>query len=287
MSSLARPDCLERIPLCSTRWRAHELDDALFAAAYFLLWQVGRQGARWASRTSRHDAKPDMQTCLAALGALDATALRDYCLATLQRYAFRAQRPEASRALCRWLQGDWPLTLCTDVPSPRQVLQMQSQGTRPVTVIAAYPQLLAPVHDKEDAFHFFVHDLEHAHRFFEDPESHAAQRKLAQALLSALDAGEFASYLGDPVFCAKFEYLMADMNTHVAHALHYLRATLVELHLRWEGKGGRDPLSGGAAQRIAEQVAGLARAVGLPPDLFHSARNPGGAPLPDAAIREA
>lgn len=250
------------------RWRAGELDAPLFTALYFLYWQIASQGASWASRKSRRDSKPQYAQYLVALDSLDSDALRASCLDTLQRYAFRAVRPEAAAALRHWLDGQWDLILCTAVPSPHAVLAMQVRGTRPVTVVTEFPAMLAPVHDKANAFHFLIHDLEHAHRFFEDPDSHRYQRRLAEALLIDLEAKHFDAYLNDPLFRAKFEYLIADMNTHVAHALHYLRAILVEFHLRQEGSALDAPLSREAARDIATRIGVLAQAVGLRPEYF-------------------
>jgi len=139
---------------------------------------------------------------------------------------------------------------------------------RPVTVVTEFPAMLEPVHDKPDAFRFLIHDLEHAHRFFEDPVSHRDQCRLAQALLVDLQAGHFDRYLDDPIFQAKFEYLIADMNTHVAHALHYLRAILVEFHLRQAGSGPAAPLSGEAARDVATRIGILGQIVGLRAELF-------------------
>jgi hypothetical protein len=127
---------------------------------------------------------------------------------------------------------------------------MQVRGTRPVTVIAAYPQLLDPVEHKTDAFEFLCHDLEHAWQFFHDPASHAAQRRFAAELEHAVDAGVFDAYVTDREFAGKFNYLAADMNTHVAHSLQYLRAILLEFHLREEGKGMREEISPSARDRL-------------------------------------
>lgn len=269
---LANPDfsalVVPQLTQLSSRWRTGELDAALFTALYFLCWQIARHGRSWAARKSRHDAKPQHRDCLMAFESLAPGALRMMCLDVLQRYTFRGVRPEAPAALCQWLKGIWRLTLCTDVPLPRAVLAMQAQGTRPVTVITEFPAMFAPVHDKADAFHFLLHDLEHAHRFFEDNNSHLAQCRLAEVLMAELNSSRFDTYLSDPLFRAKFDYLIADMNTHVAHALHYLRAILIEFHLRQAGAAPDAMLSPAAASYIAIHVRTLAQAVGLSVESF-------------------
>lgn len=254
----------------TARWADREFPPPLFAALYFLCWQIARYGRYWAARKSCRDQKPDHTYYLAAIESLSVDELSDVCLDGLRRYGFRGVRPEVPAALCQWLQGNWQLILCTDVPSPRAVLEMQARGVRPVTVVTEYPAMFAPVHDKADAFSFLQHDLEHAHRFFEDGASHRAQRRLAHALMLDLDASRFDAYLGDPGFREKFDYLIADMNTHVAHALHYLRAILVEFHLREEGRSSDAPLSQDATNKISTRIGSLAHAVGLSMDVFNT-----------------
>jgi hypothetical protein len=142
--------------------------------------------------------------------------------------------------------------LLEHVPCAQDVLCMQAAGTRPVTVITERDRMREPVEDKPNAFAFLLHDLEHAHRFFHDPLQHAAQRRFAQRLLEACDAGQFRAHRSDPVFAARFDYLAADMNTHVVHSLQYLRAILVEFYLRREGRAASDALSDAARREMRE-----------------------------------
>lgn len=127
-----------------------------------------------------------------------------------------------------------------------------------MTALTEYPRLRQPVLNKPDAFAFFLHDLEHAYKFFHSPVLHVGQCAFFSMLEDALDRGAFALYFSDDEFVTWFHYLMSDMNTHPEHSRQYLRAILVELYLRREGKGHRDPLSSAAERAIEETL----RAVG-------------------------
>lgn len=234
---------LAGLPRLAARYRAGEFSSAEYAATYVLFWQLARHGRRFALRRSRRDPKPDGTAWLACLDELSGRERRARLVDFLERYDFLEVRRRVNVALIGWLRSEWRLTLCENIPSVREVLHLQALGTRPVTVIADYPRLLEPVHEKSDAFAFVCHDLEHAWQFFHDPARHETQRRFARLLDRAIERGVFALYLGDPVFAEKLDYLAADMNTHVMHSLQYLRAILLDFHLRAEGKGTREQLA--------------------------------------------
>jgi hypothetical protein len=237
------------------RYRAGELPPAAYTAGYVLYWQRLRQGERLAQRLSRSDPTPDAGAWFVELDRLGGAASVTFLADLLERYNLRTVSRRVNLALVGWLRGSWPLSLCEQVPSTRDVLRMQIEGTRPVTVIAEHPRLLQPVEDKADAFAFVCHDLEHAWQFFHDRERHLAQRRFAAELECAIERGVFAPYVADPLFASKFDYLAAEMNTHVAHSLQYLRAILLEFLLRAEAKAPNDRLSDAARARLHQCLA--------------------------------
>ena len=231
------------LPHLAARYRAGELIPAEYAARYLLQWQFARYGNRFVQRRSRREPKPDGAAWLVHLDALPKVERPVELTGFLERHDLRGVSRRVNLALIGWLRGLWPLTLCERVLGVREVLRMQARGSRPVTVIAAYPRLLEPVLDKPDAFAFACHDLMHAWQFFHDPARHETQRRLAQRLEETIDRGLFAEYMHDAMFVDKFDYLCADMNTHPMHSLQYLRAILLDFHLRAEGKGPSGRLS--------------------------------------------
>jgi hypothetical protein len=228
---------------------------AEYAARYVLCWQQARHGSRLAQRRSRRLPKPDGRAWLAQLDQSAPRECEALLVDVLCNYDLREVSRRVNLALLGWLRGQWTLTLCENVPSPREVLRMQARGTRPATAVAEYPRLLEPVLGKPDAFAFLCHDLEHAWQFFRDPAQHDSQKRFARRLDRAVEQGMFRQYLDDADFAGKFHYLAADMNTHVAHSLQYLRAILLDWHLRAEGKGSRDRLSPGSRARLDRWLA--------------------------------
>ena len=240
-------------------WRAGQLHDAAFAAWYFLHWQIHLHGRRFAARRFKHDARSDPAQWLDGLAQAHGAARDELLIRYVERYQFLGVNPNVNIALAQWLQGRWPLVLCEHVPLPDEVLDLQARGLRSVTLICDAARARLPVLRKPDAFAFMIHDLEHAYKFFHAPRLHALQRGLFAVLQAARQRGVFAPYARDAEFRARFDYLISDMNTHPVHSLQYLRAILVEFHLRVERSDAHQALSP-AAQR---DVTGTLRALDL------------------------
>jgi hypothetical protein len=241
---------LREIPPLAARWRQGEIAAPVFAGLYFLHWQLALHGRQFAARRRRGDARPDAAEWRVWL-ATPGEGVRARLLDGFERYQFRGVIANVPAALAQWLRGAWPLALREDIPPPLEVLRLQAAGTRPVTALTAWPRLRAPVLHKPNAFAFFVHDLEHAWKFFFSPELHAGQCAFFACLETACERGVFAPYLAEAEFTARFHYLLSDMNTHPEHGRQYLRAILVEAHLRREGKAPAQMLSTAAERAIA------------------------------------
>jgi hypothetical protein len=239
------------------RWKAGDVDEPSYAALYFLHWQVASHGKRFASRRHKGDPRPDPSLWFEQISALDKQGVRDYLRGVLERYQFFGVIGNVPAALVAWLTMEWPLTLCGRIPGSREVLSMQAAGTRPVTVLSSWPRMLQPVLAKPNAFAFMIHDLEHAWKFFHEPDMHRQQREFFRLLLDAFSAGLFEPYFKDPVFSAKFDYLSSDMNTHTLHAAQFLRAILVEFHLRRENLHHPDDLTLASRTEVATLMASL------------------------------
>ena len=151
------------------RWRAGGIGEAAYASAYFLLWQMDRHGRGFASRAARDIPPPERSRWRATLLTASDPALNATLAGWFHRYRFFRITPAVPVALRGWLLGDWPLSLMTRIPSPREVLTLQARGVRPVTLIEDFSRATRPVLTKASGFDFFVHDLEHAFKFCHDP----------------------------------------------------------------------------------------------------------------------
>jgi hypothetical protein len=271
-----KPDLewLARLSDLVCRWRGGNFGDGTYAALYFLHWQAATCGRRFASRKFKGDPRPDGPGWFREIEQAPVGCLSPILIRYFERYQFLGVSPNVSAALCAWLRGQWPLILCERIPTPEEVLRMQTEGRRPVTIFSDSSRMLRPVLHKPNGVAFMVHDLEHAYRFFHDPELHAGQRRFFAVLQEVIDRGLIEKYRGDPMFLDQFHYLISDMNTHLMHSLHFFRAILIEFHLRREQKPHDDRLSQAARAEVAELVQWLAARLGL-----------GGVPFREGLIR--
>ncbi len=275
--------------MLAARHRAGELSDACYAAAYFMAWQTALHGRRYASRKAKSDPRPDVDVWPALLETASGPTLEAALLQAFERQHFLKVIPNVATAFAAWLRAEWPLTLILRIPSPAEVLDMQTVGTRPVTVVADPARAAQPVLTKPNGFAFLVHDLEHAYKFYHDPHMHRGQRRFFQLLRDALRLGLLDAYRPDPMFAERLDYLMSDMNTHVVHSVCFLGAVLIECLLRREGKGMREALSPESEAELADLARSIGESWGFLPDsrdaLTRLAR--GGISEADAATVEA
>jgi hypothetical protein len=230
---------------------------AAYAGLYFLHWQAATHGKRFASRRCKQSPRPTPGGWLETAQALQGDELRLWLAEYFSRYQFFGVIAHVPEALAAWLRGDWPLRLCEHIPSSREVLAMQAEGRRPVTVLSAWPRMAQPVLGKPNAFAFMVHDLEHAWKFYHDAQMHGQQKAFFALMQGALESDSFAEYLLDPVFAQKLDYLISDMNTHTMHASQFLRAILLERHMRLEGARDHQSLSAQARDCVRARLQEL------------------------------
>jgi hypothetical protein len=113
------------------------------------------------------------------------------------------------------------------IPSVVEMLDYQSNGQRPVTLIFNTERATLPVLNKKNGFHFFLHDLEHLARFHETPTTFRQQQRFFQLMKNA--ESSFSSRTEQSShFDRGFDYLISDMNTHWGHSLSYLKAILCQ-----------------------------------------------------------
>lgn len=254
-------DLRAHIPALAARWRAGVWNDAEFAAIYFLHYQIAEYGPRFASRTQRASPKPQAAQVLDTV--LTTPHPAHVLIDLFSTHHFLHVIPNVNHAFGAWLRGTWDIQLYEHIPTPLEVLHLQALGKRPATVVCHYPRMLQKVLSKRDGLHFLTHDLEHAYKYFHDPELHALQRQFFQTLFTMANAGAFGPYLKDAQFSDKFDYLISDMNTHVAHGVHYLRAILIEHALRVEGKAPNERLTFNVHQEIISLLKKIADNAGV------------------------
>jgi hypothetical protein len=143
----------------------------------------------------------------------------------------KSVREDSRMGLAGWLKQEYPLILVEEIPTPEQMLEIQCQGKRYVTLLEAPEWQQRKLGRHNGAFEFLLHDLEHAHKFLGDKSSHRGQVHFFR-LVKNTDLGHF---LMDEQFRREYHYLISDMNSHPVHLLKYLKAIVLNAFIRETG----------------------------------------------------
>lgn len=158
-----------------------------------------------------------------------------------------------AQSLMAWQAGKYPLQIMDYVPTPFEVLSLQTQGRRCVSMLQTQNEMQNFVEEGRDVLGFIVHDLIHADHYFADPIKAAAQTHFSQRLVVIFGLPQIQAMLNkDTIFKSEFEYLMSDMNSFPLHLLKTLKAVLLGYYKRRDGLGMKTPLSAATEQEFQE-----------------------------------
>lgn len=158
------------------------------------------------------------------------------------RYRPRQLPGDLFEVISLWGEGLYLLDLYEDVPEPFAMLESQASGRRIVTLSLSCAREGKTVDGSRDAFEFLMHDLIHASLFFKNRERYLEQKNFFTRLMFCLRRHEYLK-MADQKFTVDLNYLMADMNSCVAHLESHWRAILVQWRLRQEKKEVHEILS--------------------------------------------
>jgi hypothetical protein len=151
-----------------------------------------------------------------------------------QRFSFHKTPLAAVRSLELWTMGEYPIVLYHRIPSVLEVLELQKEGKRCVSLFEDFSCPPRTILEKYTPLSFAIHDLVHAHHFFSARDWRAGQCHFYQHLYDwwvkgALDEIQTSSQ------SKSLEYLMSDMNSHPIHLWKCLRAICDDFHPQyWE-----------------------------------------------------
>jgi hypothetical protein len=146
-------------------------------------------------------------------------------LETFETFLLRGLPLSVNRSFKGWTDGSYPLRLFFEVPSIDQVLGLQNNGVRCVTVLTESSELSTYVLQERDPISFTLHDLIHADHFFRDPHQAQVQVGFSRWLSELWSDPDLRNHLENSRdFASQFEYACADMNSHGAHLVKYLKA---------------------------------------------------------------
>lgn len=190
----------------------------------------------------------------------------DNFLRTFCAHSLRSIPLAVPRSLSLWRRSPEKLRLCSFIPTPVEVMRMQAQGVRCVSVLTRTEEMTSFVEEGRDVLGFAVHDLIHADHFFCDPARAQAQIRFS-GFLGRLHVSEWIQerLKKDVEFMGEWHYLISDMNTVPLHLFKTLKAILLaSLKREWSVDFRRD-LPVGAEERFRELLRVLAGHFGFSP----------------------
>lgn len=252
-------------------WRSNALSDTEIAAVYIAVFSFLRRPTDFLGGPHNQPlAVPTRQSSFRARDFLDLLRRElpeTLCnVKSLRRFdhdgdfltyfcsqSWRSIPLSVAQSLMAWQAGKYPLQLFDYVPTPFEVLSLQTQGQRCVSMLQTQDEMQNFVEEGRDVLGFIVHDLIHADHFFADPAKAAAQVHFSQRLAVIFALPKIQEMLkADAVFKSEFEYLMSDMNSFPLHLLKTLKAVLLGYFKRREGLDMKSPLPAVAEQEFQD-----------------------------------
>lgn len=131
----------------------------------------------------------------------------------------------ARQALLNWRLDFYQLELRLDIPSFAEILDMQIEGRRCVSLIFDKNLLERYILGERDGASFAVHDLMHAQHFFANPEHFTEQVSFYVRAKALYERPDFKRcFQTNKDFEKQFQYAVSDMNTHPAHLEAYMNS---------------------------------------------------------------
>lgn len=134
------------------------------------------------------------------------------------------------KSLCLWYQGEFKLEVYDHIPSPLEVLHLQTLGKRCISLLRTPEELSRTYDHGRNVQEFLFHDLEHAWQMFSDPTLTPLQIEMSKKLLALNQKGVFEEILAIPDLKKELDYIFSDMNTHPSHTLMSLKSIILKFY---------------------------------------------------------
>ena len=206
------------------RYNSGTITAAELCGAYILLYLMQWKKKFWRNGIFKKPMLASASTLtLSELGIVEYATLNDkqQVMTIFSTCHLRGVTKTAQQALVEWHNGNYPIDLHFNVPSALDLLKLQAEGRRVVSLFVGRDQMCQKQLFR-DPMTFVLHDLEHASEFFFDQGLFKDQRKFYASIYEKYLRGYYNEALCDEYFRAEFEYVIADMNSHPEH----LNATL-------------------------------------------------------------
>lgn len=208
-----------------------------FLTLYLLLFLRIRHPKNWLQKKSRQSLEnkklgPELLSLIPGTFQLNTwekeklKGLDSYALFDL--YNLLGIPSSINKTMIHWILGLWKIEMLEHIPSPRELLRLQVENTRCITVITQSEEIDRLVLESRDPLSFVLHDLMHADQFFSQRESQKGQLGFYQLIESIYDRPELRDLLKkDQHFKKEFEYVASDMNAYVIHLFKCLKSSIL------------------------------------------------------------
>jgi hypothetical protein len=139
----------------------------------------------------------------------------------IRNFSWKGHTERIRRSLFQWHESNYPLVLSNQIPKPLELLKIQAEGQRIITVFNQASQWQEN-HLGKTAWEFTVHDLIHADHFFQKSDWQTGQIAFYKFVLENWDEPIIAD--ARTFFSDQFDYLISDMNSHPQHMYQTLNA---------------------------------------------------------------
>lgn len=116
--------------------------------------------------------------------------------------------------------------LVDSIPSPSEVLSLQTQGKRCISLLTELDYFTHLFDHNRNLRDFVIHDLEHLWKLAGDPGLYLLQVAWSKALYYHITQGDLSFLKLNPSTLVELNYLMSDMNTHPRHSWATLESLL-------------------------------------------------------------
>lgn len=149
---------------------------------------------------------------------------KDAALGEFLRRRYRGLPEAVPLSLQAWAESRYPLNLYFHSLSVDEVLKLQSQGRRCVSLMIQQSDIVSFRHEDRDFLSFLIHDLIHAHHLMKNNIDLKRQTLFAQWMWNFRRNLRLDQLLQPPQWQDRFDYIAADMNSHLIHLLKTLKA---------------------------------------------------------------
>lgn len=148
----------------------------------------------------------------------------DSFLSFWTKYTLRGLPIKINFVLVNWYLGNYPLELTFNIPTDKEMLELQCQGKRFVSLFKLKEEWLEQTPHQRDHFSFTIHDLIHAYEFFSNKYLFASQMNFYNKIYANYETLKNAS--NNVKYQEELSYLISDINSHPAHLESFLESLI-------------------------------------------------------------